>query len=90
MDALSYSLQILNEIFLGHQRESWEQQQVDEAQAHYESSVVEEARAIVAGRSKNPPAKEHLRVLLEWLDGASFQFNQGQQEVGPGSDTPPF
>ncbi len=36
-----------------------------------ESMRVKEARAIVAGKSKAAPTVEHLRVLLEWLDGVA-------------------
>ena len=41
-----------------------------QAQQHYESSVIEQARAIVDGEHSGPPTVEHLRVLLAWLDGA--------------------
>ena len=36
-----------------------------------ESHTVKQARDIVAGRSKKTPTIEHLRVLLEWLDGVA-------------------
>lgn len=41
-----------------------------QAQARYESGVIEEARSIVAGENETAPTVEHLRVLLVWLDGA--------------------
>ena len=37
--------------------------------AEYERQVVEQARRIAAGRSTAAPNPEHLRVLLQWLDG---------------------
>ncbi len=37
--------------------------------AGYEQAVVEQARRIVTGRSTAQPGIEHLRVLLQWLDG---------------------
>lgn len=37
--------------------------------AEYEAEMIEEARRIVAGRSMLLPSREHLRVLLVWLDG---------------------
>lgn len=37
--------------------------------ADYEAAIVEQARAIVAGHSAAQPSQEHLRVLLQWLDG---------------------
>ncbi|MGM0536920.1 MAG: hypothetical protein ACQER5_12700 [Pseudomonadota bacterium] len=37
--------------------------------AGYEQAVIEQARRIVAGRSTAAPNPEHLRVLLQWLDG---------------------
>ena len=46
------------------------------AQDRYEVRIIEEARAIVAGKSKAAPTVEHLRVLLEWLDGASEQEHE--------------
>lgn len=90
MNSLNYTMQVLNEIFPDEQRESWEQQQVDEARARYESAVVEEARAIVEGRTMKLATKEHLRVLLDWLDGARFRLNREQPEAGWDGDTPPF
>ena len=36
--------------------------------ANYESSVVRQARRVAAGQSTKPPSREHLRVLLRWLD----------------------
>ncbi len=40
-----------------------------EAQSNYERAVVATARAIAAGEVDGPPTREHLRVLLNWLDG---------------------
>ncbi|MFC2992978.1 hypothetical protein [Halomonas tibetensis] len=37
--------------------------------AEYEGQVVEQARRIVGGESSTAPSEEHLRVLLQWLDG---------------------
>lgn len=37
--------------------------------ADYERQVVEQARRIAAGKSAAQPTPEHLRVLLQWLDG---------------------
>lgn len=37
--------------------------------AAYEQAVVEQARGIVNGQSAAMPSHEHLRVLLQWLDG---------------------
>jgi hypothetical protein len=90
MDNLNYTMQVLNELFPDEQRETWEQLQVDTAQARYETSVVEEARAIVAGQSSEPASKEHLRVILDWLDGAAYQLNQEMVGVDRDSETPPF
>ena len=90
MDALNYTDQVLGETFPDEQRECWEQQQVDEARERYESAVVEEARAIVDGRTMKTATEEHLRVLLEWLDGARYRLNGEQPEVEWGGDTPPF
>lgn len=90
MEALNYKLQNLDGCALDEQRECWEQQQVDEARAHYESAVVEEARAIVEGRTVKLATKEHLRVVLEWLDGARFRLNREQPEAEWDGDTPPF
>jgi len=90
MDSLNYSLQVLQEIFPEEQRRCWEQQQVDEAQARYEAAIVEESRAIVAGEHSGVPSVEHLRVLLEWLDGARIRLNREQPDDGWDGDTPPF
>ena len=43
----------------------------DEARRRYEAGVIQDARNIAAGRSKELPRIEHLLVLLEWLDGAT-------------------
>jgi hypothetical protein len=39
-------------------------------QERYESSVIDEARAIVAGKSLKLASVEHLRIALSWLDCA--------------------
>ena len=90
MNNLNHTMQVLNEVFPDAQRETWEQKQVDDARARYESGVVEEARAIVGGQSNKPASKEHLRVVLDWLDGAGCQLNQAVAGVSQESDTPPF
>ncbi len=90
MSSLNYTMQVFNAIFPDDERESWEQQQADGAQARYESMVVKEARAIVDGKIPLPPTKEHLRVVLEWLDGTRVQLHQAQPEAERGGDTPPF
>lgn len=90
MNALNYSLQVMNEIFPDEQCECLEEQQVVEARSRYESQVVEEARAIAEGRSIKPATREHLRVLLEWLDGARFRLNREQPEADWDGATPPF
>lgn len=41
---------------------------VEEVKDH-EAAVIEEARAIIAGRSSAFPTAEHLRVLLKWTVG---------------------
>ena len=46
------------------------------AQDHYESRIIEEARAIVAGKLDKTPTVEHLRVALAWLDGTSEQEHE--------------
>ena len=46
----------------------WEQQELVERE-DYERSVVQEARDITAGDCPREPNREHLRVLLSWLDG---------------------
>ena len=38
--------------------------------AGYEREVVEQARSITSGSSTVAPNLEHLRVLLQWLDGS--------------------
>jgi hypothetical protein len=38
--------------------------------ARYECAIVNQARRIATGESKHRPDKEHLRVLLSWLDGS--------------------
>ncbi len=56
-----------------------------EAQRRYESAIVEEARAIVAGRSTLNITTEHLRVVLSWLDGGTIIGASGG-----GEEEPPF
>ena len=90
MDSLNYSLQVLREIFPDEQRRSWEEQQVYRARAHYEAAIVDEARAIVAGEHSGKPSVEHLRVLLEWLEGLRVRLNLEQPEDPWDGDTPPF
>jgi hypothetical protein len=90
MNSMEYSLQVLNEIFPDEQQESLQQQQVDEAQARYESAIVVEARQIAEGSSLKPATKEHLRVVLEWLDGTRVRLNREQPEAQQGVNTPPF
>ena len=36
-----------------------------------EQAIVDEARDILAGNTDKAPTKEHLRVLLKWLDGGA-------------------
>ena len=36
---------------------------------HYEQRLVAEARAMVEGICDRTPTVEHLRVVLDWLDG---------------------
>lgn len=43
-------------------------------QDRYEARLCAEARAIVAGTSDAQPHREHLRLLLEALDGALGAF----------------
>ena len=47
----------------------WAAEQAGDARACYECTLVERARRIVAGDSGEAPTREHLRVLLTWLDG---------------------
>lgn len=54
-----------------------------EAQRHYESGIVEEARAIVAGRSTLNITTEHLRVVLSWLDGCAIAEAEGLEGTEP-------
>jgi len=90
MDSLNYSLQVLQEIFPDDERRCWEQQQSDDARARYEAQIVAEARAIVGGERDSVPSLEHLRVLLEWLDGLRTRLNLEQPEDQWDGDTPPF
>ena len=43
----------------------------DAAREAYERGMVEQARAIVAGKIEEPPTLEHMRVLLDRLDSAA-------------------
>jgi hypothetical protein len=90
MSGTNQTAHVLDNLFRDNQRESLEQQQAYEAQARYESMVVQEARAIVGERINLPPTKEHLRVLLEWLDGTRVRLKQAQPEIEQGENTPPF
>jgi hypothetical protein len=54
-----------------------------EAQRRYESGIVEEARAIVAGRSTLNITVEHLRVVLSWLDGCNIAGAEGLEGTEP-------
>ncbi len=95
MNRMNHVAHILDSVFQDNlfrddQHESLGQQQAYEAQARYESAVVEEARAIVDDRVPLLPTKEHLRVVLEWLDGTRIKLNQAQPEQQQGEDTPPF
>lgn len=56
----------------------WEAQEANERE-RYEREVVEQARDIVAGRSGEQPGREHLRVLLSWLDGEDAGPEQGPE-----------
>lgn len=49
-----------------------------EAQERYEAEIVEQARQIAAGRSMALPTREHLRVVLSWLDGVGPQSRERQ------------
>ena len=40
---------------------------------HYEQRLVAEARAMVEGICDRTPTVEHLRVVLDWLDGGPPQ-----------------
>lgn len=90
MDILNYQMKVLTALFPDDHRECLEELQADEARARYESGIVEEARAIAAGRSAKLATREHLRVLLDWLDGARFRLNREQPEAEWDGDTPPF
>lgn len=48
--------------------DQWHGQQDCEAR-NYEEETIAEARRIVAGQSEQLPTREHLRVVLAWLDG---------------------
>lgn len=50
------------------------------AQDRYETSVIDEARAIVAGKVARAPTVEHLRIALAWLDGALSAPQQTEGE----------
>jgi len=89
MNTLSRGMQYFEEAL----PDEWEdsgQLQAEEARVGYESEIVEEARAIVAGRSGKLATKEHLRVVLEWLDGATGRPEQEQPEADWDGVSPPF
>ncbi|MCP4450306.1 MAG: hypothetical protein GY809_02515 [Planctomycetes bacterium] len=90
MNGLNYTMQVMGEIFPDEQCESLGQQQADEAQSRYESAIVAEAREIVQGQCLKQATSEHLRVVLEWLDGAKFRLNQEQPETDWDGVPPPF
>jgi len=59
------------------QRREYDERQADlgdaasaAARDRYEAAVIDEARAIVAGEIEQAPSVEHLRIALEWMDGA--------------------
>ena len=89
MNSLSHGMQDFEEAFRDEQRDSG-QQQAEEGRARYESEMVEEARAIVEGRSMKLATKEHLWVVLDWLDGARVRLNREQPEAEWDGTTPPF
>ena len=90
MNDLNYSLKVLNAIFPDEQREAFEQQQADEAQVRYESGIVQEARDILDGQCVKAATVEHLRVLLDWLDGSTAGFVPEELVPEVDQDTPPF
>lgn len=63
--------------------EDWGQMRSDETRARYEAQIVSAARAIVASEKDCPPTVEHMRVVLDWLDGT-----HGIAAVD--EETPPF
>ena len=60
-------------------------QQVQTDPLLYESALVEEARAIVAGRSRRKPSVEHLRILLVWLDHYETEPEPAKEWNGQGA-----
>ena len=90
MNNLNHSLRVLNAIFPDEQREVFEQQQADEARSRYESGIVQEARDIVSGQCLKAATIEHLRVLLDWLDGTAAGFVPDDLVPDVDQDTPPF
>lgn len=65
-------MSLIHDVFSGFTEtfgEDWGQMRSDEARARYEARIVSEARAIVAGEKECSPTVEHLRVVLDWLDG---------------------
>ena len=84
MNNLNHSMQDFDEGFPDGQQQS------DEARVLYESEMVEEARAIVEGRSMMLATREHLRVVLDWLDGARVRLNRERPRADWDGATPPF
>ena len=58
------------------------------AQERYESGVLAEARAIVAGELQRSPTVEHLRIALEWLDDAKARARMQEREQVLDGETP--
>lgn len=53
------------------------------AEKRYEEDLVEECRAIVEGRSQAQITREHLRVLLSWLDGPATCSSEEAMRLFP-------
>ena len=45
----------------------------------YEAGLIDEAREMVAGQRESQPTVEHIRVLLEWLDGCLYEAKPDTQ-----------
>ena len=90
MNNLNHSLRVLNAIFPDEQREVFEQQQADEARSRYESGIVQEARDIVSGQCVKAATVEHMRVLLDWLDGTVVGFVPKELVQDVDQDASPF